>query len=96
MREWWSKLRACLAGRRAVDGDVADEMRAHFEMEADRYVEEGMSRAEALAMARRRFGNATRVAENARDSWGFLWFEGLSARMSATAPVPSAALPLSR
>jgi putative ABC transport system permease protein len=77
MREWWSKLRACLAGRRAVDGEVADEMQAHIEMDADRYMEEGMSRADALAMARRRFGNAARVAENTRDSWGFPWFEGL-------------------
>lgn len=43
--------------------DFSAEIDAHLELEADRLEEQGLSRREALAEARRRFGNATRVRE---------------------------------
>lgn len=49
--------------RRRPPDDFAAEIRSHLELEADRLLEDGMSRHEAEAAARRRFGNVTRAQE---------------------------------
>ena len=53
-------------GRRQED--FADEIRAHIEMETARLVSEGLSKVEAIAQARREFGNTTRVEERFYES----------------------------
>ena len=52
-------------------------MRFHLEMKADEYVAGGMSPEEALGLARRRFGNETRLREVSRETWGFVMLEAL-------------------
>jgi putative ABC transport system permease protein len=77
MDERWSRFRAWIAGRRGLAEDLAEEIESHVDMEAARLVERGMAPEQARAEARRRFGNRTRVAERARDAWGFPGLEGL-------------------
>jgi putative ABC transport system permease protein len=77
MREWWSKARAWMKGRAEIDSELAEEVRSQIEMETEALVERGMSAEAARAAARRRFGNATMVAEQARDAWTFTAFEAL-------------------
>ena len=71
MREFWSKLRATLTGRRGLSEELREEMDAHLEFEIQEHLNKGMTRKDAEAAARRRFGNATVTREKARDSWGF-------------------------
>ena len=70
MREGWSKLRRA-ARRRALDEEIAEEMRAHADLMADDNLAGGLSLAEARAAARRNFGNMTAVQERAREAWRF-------------------------
>jgi putative ABC transport system permease protein len=77
MRQWWSKVRAWMAGRAAIDNDLAEEVCSQIEMETDALVERGMTPEAARAAARRHFGNATAVAEGAHDAWTFTAFESL-------------------
>jgi hypothetical protein len=46
--------------------DFHQEIKAHLEIEADRLVEQGMNRDEAMAAARRAFGNVTCRKSNGR------------------------------
>ncbi|MGC4050468.1 MAG: ABC transporter permease [Paludibaculum sp.] len=78
MREWWSRLQGWLTGRGAISGDLAEEIQTHLEMDAADREERGLSREEARQEAQRRFGNPVRVAEKARDSWGFPSLESLA------------------
>lgn len=55
--------------RRRLFGDLSEEIRQHMEEKADELVEQGMSRDEAVARARREFGNPTSVAERGREVW---------------------------
>jgi putative ABC transport system permease protein len=77
MREFWSKLRSLLTGRRPAEEELAEEMQAHLAMETDRALEDGLSPEEARLAARRRLGNSAAIAERARDSWTFPSFESL-------------------
>jgi predicted permease len=77
MREWWSKFRALMKGRRGLDDDLAEEIETHIDMEADDYREAGMVTEEARIAARRRFGNATVITERSHDAWGFPPLESL-------------------
>ena len=77
MRQWWSKLRAWMTGRAAIDTGLAEEVRSHVEMETEGFVERGMPLEAARAAARRHFGNATAVTEHAHDAWTFAPFESL-------------------
>jgi len=45
------------------DRDFSEEIQAHIELEADRLAAEGMDREQALAAARRAFGNVTQSRE---------------------------------
>ena len=52
------------------DEEFADELRFHLEMERRRWVDAGMSEAEARRRARLRFGGVERVREEVRDARG--------------------------
>ena len=50
--------------------ELEEEMRLHAELRAAALHGAGMSADEARAEARKRFGNATVIAETSRDTWG--------------------------
>ena len=74
------------------DDDLAREIRAHLELEAEERVAEGAGSAEARDAARRAFGNVTRIREEARAVWRRPWLEQTdqdvryAARMFARTP----------
>jgi predicted permease len=72
MRRLFDWIRWTRAGER----ELAEEIRAHLDLEADRLVaEEGMSREDARAAARRGFGNVLHAREDSRAVWGFARLE---------------------
>ena len=60
--------------RRPQD-DFNAEIQAHIELEAERLRQQGMSEHEALAAARRAFGNRTASEERFHDARRWLWLE---------------------
>src|SRR5690349_24485694 len=66
LRAFAGKVRGFLRGRRH-DREFDDEIRAHLQMLAEKFVARGMSREEAAAAARRQFGNATLLQEDRRE-----------------------------
>lgn len=62
---------------RRADSDFQAEIESHIRLEADRLIAEGMSPSEALAAARRAFGNATLVRETFYESQRWLWWHQL-------------------
>lgn len=62
-------------GRRRIDAELAEEFREHLREKVDELVAHGVPRQEALDRARREFGNATLLAEQARDVWTWHWLE---------------------
>src|SRR5215471_3932858 len=77
LRQIRFKLRALLR-RRALDVEMAEEMRAHLDRLAAANRSEGMSPAEARERALRQFGNVPSVEEQARDEWQFRWLEAVA------------------
>src|SRR5580693_8218595 len=71
MREFWSKVRRILSGRRGLGGDLSSEIDAHLEFEIQENLSRGMSPDAARTAARRHIGNLTQIQERARDAWGF-------------------------
>ncbi len=68
--------------RKPTRKDFSAEIEAHIRIEADRYRERGMSEEEALAAARRAFGNVTKTEERFFESrrrlfGGGLWWDNL-------------------
>jgi predicted permease len=63
--------------RRRKHSDFSSEIEAHIRLEADRFRERGMSEEEALAAARRAFGNATSSQERFYEARRWLWWEHL-------------------
>ena len=57
--------------------ELDEEIRAHIEMSAREREERGQLAEEALAAARREFGNVGLVKETTRDAWGYIWIECL-------------------
>jgi putative ABC transport system permease protein len=57
--------------------DLDRDIREHIAMETQDNIECGMSPEEARYAAVRKFGNVTRVQEDARDVWSFVWLEQL-------------------
>lgn len=55
--------------RLELENDIADELRFHLEMRAQDNVAMGMSPEEAMADARRRFGNIQHIQHQCLDTW---------------------------
>ncbi len=62
--------------RNQIHEDVEEEIRQHLAETVEALMSEGMTRAEAEAAARRRFGNVTRIEEQAREAWQMPRLEG--------------------
>ncbi|MCL4402462.1 MAG: ABC transporter permease [Acidobacteria bacterium] len=76
--EWWARIRrrfAVLLHRDRYDCELEEEMRGHLEMQAEENRQAGMDPASARHAARRQFGNATRLKEASRETWGWGWME---------------------
>lgn len=100
LRSCFRRLRA-LFRRDRLDADMAEEMRAHLELQAAEFEQRGMGAAEARAAARRSFGGVEQVKERARDQRALRWVDDVSAdvryalRVIARAPIVSAVIVLS-
>lgn len=68
---------AALVSRRAADADIDEELRHHLQREIERNINNGMSPTDARDAARRALGNLTVVAEQARETMRWAWFEEL-------------------
>lgn len=76
----WTLLRArALLGRRALEREMKEEMRAHLDQAEERLVARGMSRKDAHEAALREFGNVGVIEENARDARGMRTVESVLA-----------------
>jgi predicted permease len=64
-----------LLNRRKLDAEMAEEMRAHLELQTVANIERGMSPDEARYAARRQFGGVEQVKEIARAQRRGAWFE---------------------
>ena len=64
----WRRLLFCFR-RNQFDRDLAEEMKFHLEMKAEENLQAGMQPTEALAAARRQFGNQTLLQEVSREMW---------------------------
>jgi len=70
----WIKLQTLFRSERASQS-LDDELQFHLEQQIAENVAAGMSKEEARYAAMRLFGNHTMVAENARETWGWIWLE---------------------
>jgi len=77
MRRWWSKVTRVLMRRRNLANELQQEMDAHLQFLMDENLERGMRPDDARAVARREFGNMTRVRERSYHSWQFPAVESL-------------------
>jgi hypothetical protein len=64
---WWQ--------RKQREQELDRELRSDLELEAEELQEKGLPPEEARHAARRAFGNATRVKEEVRSTWGWTSFE---------------------
>jgi predicted permease len=70
------KLRELLSRQRAYI-DLAEEVQQHLEEKIEELVAAGMPRKEAVAAARREFGNAVLIEERAREVWQWRLLDSL-------------------
>lgn len=63
--------------RRKIEAEMAEEMRLHLEMLAERNRAAGMREEEAWFAARREFGGVEQVKEICREQRGWVWLEQL-------------------
>src|SRR5260370_21012671 len=63
--------------RKQMIEDLDQDIREHIERETQDNIERGMSPEEARYAAMRKFGNVTRVKEETREVWSFVWLEQL-------------------
>jgi hypothetical protein len=61
--------------RRRMLADLDQEIREHIEMATNDNLDRGMSSGEAHYAALRKFGNVTRMKEEAREVWSIVWLE---------------------
>jgi predicted permease len=87
-----------LARRRALDLEMREEMEAHLDRAAERYVARGLAAREAREAARREFGNPAVLQEEGRDARSARWIESVIAdlrfalRQIARRPLASATI----
>src|ERR1700719_2794100 len=78
--------------RKRMLNDLDQDIRDHIEVETQDNIACGMSPEEARYAALRKFGNVTRVKEETREVWSFVWLEqllqdiGLGFRMLRKSP----------
>ena len=72
----WQRLVALVRGRRIAE-DVENEIAFHIVMRREQLEHDGATPAEAERLARRQFGNVTRLREDTQEMWTFPLFEGL-------------------
>jgi predicted permease len=70
------RLRA-LFQRDAVEGELDDELRFHFDQQVERLVQSGLTLVEARRRARLAFGGADQIKEECRDARGVRFLESL-------------------
>ena len=81
--------------RSRLDDELREEIDQHIELRRQQLIESGVPAAEALASARRQFGNVTLVRENSRTMWSFPAVESIlqdlryGARMMRRSPAVS-------
>src|SRR5208282_6891484 len=63
--------------RKRILEDLDQDIREHIERETQDNIDRGMSPEEARFAAMRKFGNVTRVKEDTREVWSFVWLEQL-------------------
>jgi hypothetical protein len=63
--------------RKKMLEELEGEIREHIERETQDNIERGMAPDEARYAAMRKFGNVTRVKEEVREVWSFVWLEQL-------------------
>jgi predicted permease len=73
----WSQFRSLFL-KRQLEADMAEEMRAHLEMQEAANRAAGMAPDEARHAARRQFGGVDQIKEQARDQRGWVWLEQLT------------------
>lgn len=66
-----------LFARRRIYSDLSDEMRQHLEEKVADLIQSGMPREEAMAAARRAFGNVASLRERGREPWQWPSIESL-------------------
>jgi predicted permease len=69
------KKALALFRKEKLDAEMAEEMRAHLEMQMAENIRRGMSADEARYAAQREFGGVDQIKERARDQRGWVWFE---------------------
>src|SRR5215471_10666701 len=60
-----------LFSRRRIYSDLSEEIQEHLEEKVEELVAEGMSREEAMHVARREFGNVGLIEEDCREVWAW-------------------------
>jgi predicted permease len=63
--------------RKRMLEELDEDIRDHIEQETQDNIERGMTPEEARYAAVRKFGNVTRVKEETREVWSFVWLEQL-------------------
>lgn len=66
-----------LFGRKRMERELAEEMRFHAQLKAEKNLGKGMEAAEAHYAVRRQLGNVTLQQEESRRIWGFSRFESV-------------------
>ena len=74
-RELWLRLTYPLRKAR-MDRELREEMSLHLALRTEQLVDGGVARDDAVAAARKRFGNQPRIAAAARNAWGWTWLDG--------------------
>jgi putative ABC transport system permease protein len=70
----WYRLRALFL-RAAVETEMDEELRFHFEQQVNKYVRSGLTPSEARRRGRLDFGGFDRVKEECREARGVVFFE---------------------
>jgi hypothetical protein len=70
------RLRA-LVRQKAVERELDEELRFHFEQQVEKNLQRGLDRPEAVRRARLTFGGMEQLKEECRDARGVLFVESL-------------------
>jgi hypothetical protein len=66
-------MRFALWGKRQRNEELEEEIQAHLTLAEREEMESGRTQKEAVAAARREFGNVSLAEETTRDMWGWRW-----------------------